>query len=50
MVGSGPFRFVKEEFQPGHRVVYVKNTDYIPRSEPPSWASGAKTVKVDRVE
>jgi peptide/nickel transport system substrate-binding protein len=50
MIGSGPFRFVAEEFQPGHKVVYVKNADYIPRSEPPSWASGGKVVKVDRVE
>ena len=31
MVGSGPFKFVKDEFEPGHRVVYVKNTDYVPR-------------------
>ena len=50
MIGSGPFKFVKEEFQPGHQVVYVKNTDYVPRKEPPSWASGGKVVKVDRVE
>jgi peptide/nickel transport system substrate-binding protein len=50
MVGSGPFRFVRDEFQPGHKVVYVKNTDYLPRNEPPSWASGGKIVKVDRVE
>src|SRR5215467_864325 len=50
MIGSGPFKFVKEEFEPGHRVVYVKNTDYVPRKEPPSWASGGKVVKVDRVE
>jgi peptide/nickel transport system substrate-binding protein len=49
-VGSGPFKFVKDEFQPGHMVVYVKNTDYVPRKEPPSWASGGKVVKVDRVE
>src|SRR5271163_3489352 len=49
-VGSGPFKFVKEEFQPGHMVVYVKNPDYVPRKEPPSWASGGKVVKVDRVE
>src|SRR5713226_700233 len=48
-VGSGPFKFVKEEFQPGHMAVYVKNTDYVPRSEPPSWASGGKVVRVDRV-
>jgi peptide/nickel transport system substrate-binding protein len=50
MVGSGPFRFVKDEFEPGHRVVYVKNADYLPRSEPPSWASGGKTARVDRAE
>jgi peptide/nickel transport system substrate-binding protein len=50
MVGSGPFKFVKEEFEPGHRVVYVKNNDYVPRKEPPSWASGGKVVKVDRIE
>jgi peptide/nickel transport system substrate-binding protein len=50
MVGSGPFKFAKEEFEPGHRVVYLKNADYVPRSEPPSWASGGKVVKVDRVE
>jgi peptide/nickel transport system substrate-binding protein len=50
MVGSGPFKFSKDEFEPGHRVVYVKNTDYVPRQEPPSWASGGKVVKVDRVE
>ncbi|HTZ34719.1 MAG TPA: ABC transporter substrate-binding protein [Stellaceae bacterium] len=49
-VGSGPFKFVKEEYQPGHMVVYVKNTAYVPRQEPPSWASGGKVVKVDRVE
>jgi peptide/nickel transport system substrate-binding protein len=50
MVGSGPFRFVAAEFEPGHKVVYTKNTDYLPRDEPPSWASGGKVVKVDRVE
>ena len=49
-VGSGPFKFVKEEFQPGYKAVYVKNANYVPRSEPPSWASGGKVVKVDRVE
>src|ERR1700723_354843 len=49
-IGSGPFKFVKEEFQPGVKAVFVKNTDYVPRKEPPSWTSGAKVVKVDRVE
>src|SRR6476660_5309193 len=49
-VGSGPFRFVQAEFQPGVRAVYEKNKDYVPRSEPASWAAGGKVVKVDRVE
>ena len=49
-VGSGPYKFVKEEFQPGHMAVYVKNPDYVPRGEPPSWASGGKVVRVDRIE
>jgi peptide/nickel transport system substrate-binding protein len=50
MVGSGPFKFVKEEFEPGNKIVYLKNTDYVPRNEPADWASGGKVVKVDRVE
>jgi peptide/nickel transport system substrate-binding protein len=48
--GSGPFRMVKSEWVPGNKVVYVKNTDYVPRKEAPSWASGGKVAKVDRVE
>jgi len=49
-VGSGPFKFVAAEFQPGVKAVYEKNRDYVPRKEAPSWTSGAKIVKVDRVE
>ncbi|HVV39765.1 MAG TPA: ABC transporter substrate-binding protein [Nitrobacter sp.] len=49
-IGSGPFKFVKEEFQPGVKAVYAKNPDYVPRKEPASWTSGGKVVKVDRVE
>jgi len=49
-VGSGPFIMLKDEWVPGNKVVYVKNKDYVPRSEPPSWASGGKVAKVDRVE
>ena len=45
-----PVQIRQEEYQPGHKVVYVKNPDYVPRSEPPDWASGGKVVKVDRVE
>jgi peptide/nickel transport system substrate-binding protein len=49
-VGSGPFKFVQAEFQPGVKAVYAKNKDYMPRKEPPNWTSGGKVVKVDRVE
>jgi peptide/nickel transport system substrate-binding protein len=48
--GSGPFKFVKEEWNPGSKVVYAKNPDYVARKEPPSWFAGGKVVKVDRVE
>jgi peptide/nickel transport system substrate-binding protein len=50
LIGSGPFKFVQAEFQPGVKAVFVKNTDYVPRKEAPSWTSGGKVVKVDRVE
>ena len=49
-IGSGPYRFVKDEWQPGNRVVYARNSDYAPRQEAPSGAAGAKRVLVDRVE
>jgi peptide/nickel transport system substrate-binding protein len=49
-IGSGPFRFVAAEWNPGARVVYEKNPDYVPRSEPPSGLAGGKVVKIDRVE
>src|SRR6478735_5992955 len=49
-IGSGPFKFVTAEFQPGVKSVYEKNADYVPRKEPPSWTSGGKVAKVDRVE
>jgi peptide/nickel transport system substrate-binding protein len=48
--GSGPFKFVKEEWEPGHKVVYAKFADYVPRKEKPSWVAGGKVVKFDRVE
>src|SRR6476646_359096 len=49
-IGSGPFKFLQAEFQPGVKAVYEKKKDYVPRKEAPSWASGGKVVKVDRVE
>ncbi len=49
-IGSGPFIFKADEWVPGSKVVYVKNENYKPRSEAPSFAAGGKIAKVDRVE
>jgi peptide/nickel transport system substrate-binding protein len=49
-IGSGPFRYVASQRESGHRVVFDRNADYIPRTEPPDGAAGARIVKVDRVE
>src|SRR6202000_369848 len=32
--GSGPFIFKKDEWKPGERAVFLKNTKYKPRTEP----------------
>jgi len=49
-IGSGPYTFKRDEFKPGDKAVYLKNTKYVPRSEPPSGTTGGKVVYVDRVE
>ena len=46
VIGSGPYRFVKDEWQPGALTVYEKFEGYVPRSEPVSSASGGKVVNV----
>ncbi|WP_027348772.1 ABC transporter substrate-binding protein [Halotalea alkalilenta] len=48
--GSGPFKFVADEFVPGSKVVYEKFEDYVPREEPADGTAGGKRVMVDRVE
>jgi peptide/nickel transport system substrate-binding protein len=50
VIGSGPFVFIAKEWKPGEKVVFLKNTTYKPRAEPPSGLAGAKLAKVDRVE
>lgn len=49
-VGSGPFVFARDEWEPGNKAVFTRFEGYNPRSEPPSWAAGGKVAKVDRVE
>jgi peptide/nickel transport system substrate-binding protein len=48
--GSGPFRFVRDEWVTGSRVVYARNDSYVPAAGKPDFSAGAKIVNVDRVE
>ncbi len=49
-VGSGPFRWVAEEFVTGSRMVLAKNDRYVPRAEKVEYGWGGYHVKLDRVE
>ena len=40
---------MKDEWQPGNQVVYVRNPDYVPRNDAPSGSTGGKKVNLDRV-
>jgi peptide/nickel transport system substrate-binding protein len=50
IIGSGPYKFRADLHEPGVKIVLEKFADYKPRSEPPSWASGAKLARIDRIE
>ena len=49
-VGSGPFVLKLDEWKPGEKIVFLKNTKYKPRPEPASGLAGGKVVSLDRVE
>jgi peptide/nickel transport system substrate-binding protein len=50
MIGSGPWKFLAGEFNPGSFVAYARNEAYVPRDEPAEGASGGKRVHFDRLE
>ena len=50
IVGSGPFRFLKDEFVSGARASFARFDKYNPRQEPPSYNAGGHKVHVDKVE
>jgi peptide/nickel transport system substrate-binding protein len=51
-VGSGPFKFAKDQWVPGSKAVYLKNADYVPRpgNEKAESFAGSKFPGVDRIE
>jgi len=49
-VGSGPFRFLRDEWNPGQRAAWARNERYVPRQEPVDGLAGGRTPRIDRVE
>ena len=50
VIGSGPLRFLPDQYVSSSRAVFARFDKYVPRQEPPSYAAGGHKVNVDRVE
>ena len=49
-VGSGPFRFLTNEWNPGQAASWAKFDGYVPRSEPVDGLAGGRVPRIERVE
>ena len=49
-VGSGPYRFIADQWISGVKSEYARFERYVPRQEAPDFYSGGKVVHFDRVE
>jgi peptide/nickel transport system substrate-binding protein len=49
-IGSGPFRFVPGEWNPGQRAVWTRNDRYVPRQEAVDGLAGGRAPRLERVE
>ncbi|MDP2801845.1 MAG: ABC transporter substrate-binding protein [Phreatobacter sp.] len=49
-VGSGPYTFNPATWRQGDRAVFMRNPNYVPRSEPADGLTGGKVAHFDRVE
>jgi peptide/nickel transport system substrate-binding protein len=50
VVGSGPFRWVPDEYVIASHAAFARFDKYVPRDEPPSYMAGGHRVLLDRVE
>ena len=50
VIGSGPYRFLPDEYVSGDRVAYERFANYVPRDGKPEWTSGGKVAHFDRLE
>jgi peptide/nickel transport system substrate-binding protein len=49
-VGSGPFRFLAGEWNPGQRAVWARHDGYVPRQEPVDGLAGGRAPRIELVE
>jgi peptide/nickel transport system substrate-binding protein len=49
-VGSGPYRFLRNDWLPGSRAVYARWDKYLPIDGEPDFTAGGKVAHFDRVE
>ena len=49
-IGSGPYRFLKDEFVSGAKAAWAKFDGYIPRKEPVDGIAGGRIPAIDRIE
>lgn len=50
VLGSGPYRFLADEYVSGSRCAYARFDGYVPRAEAPEWGTGGKVAHYPRVE
>ena len=50
ITGSGPFRFLKDEWVSGAHCAYTRFESYVPRQEQPAFFAGGKVAHFERVE
>jgi peptide/nickel transport system substrate-binding protein len=49
-IGSGPYRFLRDEWVPGAKAAWGRFEGYIPRKEPVSGIAGGRVPVMDRIE
>lgn len=49
-IGSGPYRFLKDEWVPGSHAAFARFDDYVPRNEPTSGMAGSRRAGAARLE
>jgi len=49
VVGSGPYRFLPDEYDSGSRAAYARFEQYVPRDEPADMTAGGKRAYFDRL-